>query len=121
MADIMSILQANYTTVGKTLPNNAPYVAVDPKLYQGSWTGTYADKKSFKITVSEVSGFHAKVQYRSGGTVQNQNVLIRGGSFRVGDTKFSLSKVGSAQIKNVVTDPQTGSTFLDSAVATQQH
>jgi hypothetical protein len=121
VADIMSILQANYTTVGKTLPNNAPYKAVDPKLYQGTWTGTYADKKSFKITVSDISGFHAKVQYRSGGTVQSQNVLIRGGSFRVGDTKFSLTKVGSAQIKNVVTDPQTGSTFLDTAVATQQH
>ena len=121
MSDIMSILQANYTTVGKTLPNNAPYKAVDPKLYQGTWTGTYSDKKSFQITVSDVSGFHAKVQYRSGGTVQSQNVLIKGGSFRVGDTKFSLTKVGSAQIKNVVTDPQSGSTFLDTAVATQEN
>lgn len=121
MADIMSILSANYTTVGKTLPNNAPYVAVDPKLYKGTWTGTYADKKTFKITVSDVSGFHAKVQYRSAGTVQSQNVLIRGGSFRVGDTKFTLTKVGSAQIKNVVTDAQTGSTFLDTAVATLEH
>jgi hypothetical protein len=118
VADIMNILQANYTTVGKTLPSNVPYVAVDPKLYQGTWNGTYADKKSFKITVSDVSGFHAKVQYRSAGTVQSQNVPIRGGSFRVGDTK---TKVGSAQIKNVVTDPQTGSTFLDTAVATQEH
>ena len=71
--------------------------------------------------MSDVSGFHAKVQYRSGGTAQSQDFLIRGGSFRVGDTKFSLTKVGSAQIKNVVTDPQTGSTYLDTAVATQEH
>ena len=121
MADIMNILQSKYTTVGKTVPDKTPYKAVDPKLYQGTWTGTYSDKKSFQITVSDISGFHAKVQYRSAGTVQSQNVLIRGGSFRVGDTKFSLTKVGSAQIKNVVTDPQTGSTFLDTAVATQDH
>jgi hypothetical protein len=120
VADIMNILQSNYTTVGKTVPSNVKYVAVDPRLYEGTWNGTYSDKKSFKITVSDVSGFHAKVQYRSAGTVQSQNVLIRGGSFRVGDTKFSLTKVGSAQIKNVVTDPQTGSTFLDTAVATQE-
>lgn len=121
MADIMSILSANYTTVGSTVPNKAPYVAVDPKIYQGTWTGKYADKKSFQINVSHVSGFRAKVQYRSAGTVKNQNVLIKGGSFRVGDTKFTLTKLGSAQIKNVVTDPATGSTFLDTAVATQEH
>ena len=121
MTDMMSILSASYKAAGTTIPSKTKYVAVDPKLYQGTWSGTYADKKSFKITVSDVSGFHAKVQYRSAGTVQSQNVLIRGGSFRVGDTKFSLTKVGSAQIKNVVTDPQTGSTFLDTAVANQQH
>ena len=32
-------------------------VAVDPKLYQGSWTGKYANNKSFTITVSNVTGF----------------------------------------------------------------
>jgi hypothetical protein len=40
-------------------------------------------------------------------------------SFRVGDTKLMLSaKSGTAQVKNVVTDPATGSTYLDTAVAT---
>ena len=73
------------------------------------------------ISCDIAPGFHAKVQYRRAGTVESQNVLIRGCSFRVGDTKFSLTKVGSAQIKNVVTDPETGSTSLDTVVATLQH
>ncbi len=119
MVDIMSILSANYKTVGSTVLSNTPYVAVDPKLYQGHWTGTYADKKTFTITVSNVSGFRGQVKYQSGSTVKYQSVLIRGGSFRFGDTKFTLTKPGTAQIKNVVTDPATGSTFLDTAMATQ--
>jgi hypothetical protein len=118
MADIMSTLAANYKTVGSTVPSNTRYVAVDPKLYQGSWTGKYANNKSFTITVSGVSGFHAKVKYQSDATVKYQDVLIKDLSFRVGDTKFTLTnKLGTAQVKNVVTDPATGSTFLDTATA----
>jgi hypothetical protein len=95
-------------------------VAVDPKLYRGTWSGTHADKKTFKITVSDVSGFRAQVKYESAGTVKYGSVLIKDQSFRIGDTKFTLAaKAGTAQIKNVVTDPATGSTFLDTAVATQ--
>ena len=119
MADLMSILSANYKTVGLTVPSKTPYVAVDPKLYQGSWTGKYANNKSFTITVSDVSGFHAKVKYQSDSTVKYQDVLIKDLSFRVGDTKFTLTKLGTAQIKNVVTDPATGTTYLDTATAKQ--
>jgi hypothetical protein len=119
MADLMSILSGNYKTVGLTTPSKTKYVAVDPTLYQGSWTGKYANNKSFTITVSDVSGFHAKVKYQSDSTVKYQDVLIKDLSFRVGDTKFTLTKLGAAQIRNVVTDPATGSTFLDTAVATQ--
>ncbi len=89
MADMMSIIAANYKTVGMTVPSKTPYVAVDPALYEGSWTGKYADKKTFKITVSNVTGFRAKVQYQSGGTSKFQEVLIKDNAFRVGDTKFS--------------------------------
>src|ERR1700682_5361605 len=119
MGDIMIILSANYKTVGLAVPSKTPYVAVDPKLYQGSWTGKYANNKSFTITVSNVSGFHAKVKYQSDSTVKYQDVRFKDLSFRVGDTKFTLTKLGTAQVKNVVTDPATGSTFLDTAVATQ--
>ena len=46
-------------------------------------------------------------------------MLIKDKSFRVGDTKFTLTATGKAQIKNVVTDPATGGTFLDTAYAKQ--
>jgi hypothetical protein len=121
VAEIMSILSANYKAAGLSVPSKTAYVAVDPKLYQGDWTGTYADKKTFQITVSNVSGFRAQVKYLSGGTVKYQSVLIKDQSFRVGDTKFILTKAGTAQIKNVITDPTTGSTYLDTATAKQSH
>ncbi len=120
MADMMSILSASYKSSGLSVPSKTKYVAVDPKLYQGTWSGTYADKKKFKITVSDVSGFHAQVKYESEGTVKYQSVLIKDLSFRVGDTKMTLTKkLGTAQVKNVVTDPVTGSTYLDTATATR--
>ena len=121
MADMMSILSSAYKTAGQSaaIPSQTKYVAVDPTLYQGTWSGTYANKKAFTISVSDISGFRAQVRYRSAGTVKNQSVLIKDGSFRIGDTKFLLTKRGTATIKNVVTDPANGSTFLDTAVAKQ--
>jgi len=119
MADILATIAANYKTVGLTVPSKTPYVAVDPALYSGDWTGKYANNKTFKITVSNVTGFRAKVHYQSEGTSKYQDVLIKDKSFRVGDTKFTLTKTGKAQIKNVVTDPATGGTFLDTAFAAQ--
>ena len=110
MADLWSIISANYKTVGLTVPSKTPYVAVDPKLYEGTWTGKYADNKTFKFTISNVTGFRGKVQYQSGGT--NKDL-----SFRIGDTKFTLSALGKAEIKNVVTDPSSGQTYLDQAYA----
>ncbi|NVN85970.1 MAG: hypothetical protein HXX15_07745 [Rhodopseudomonas sp.] len=118
MADMLSILSANYKTVGLQTPSNTPYKAVDPAAYQGTWTGVYANGKKFAVTVTNVTGFRAQVKYDSAGTVKYQQVLIKDNTFRVGDTKFKLSKSGtSAEIKNVVTDPVTQSTYLDTATA----
>ena len=36
MADLWSIISANYKTVGLTVPSKTPYVAVDPKLYEAA-------------------------------------------------------------------------------------
>jgi hypothetical protein len=126
MTDITSILSASYKSAGTTtIPSKTKYVAVDPKLYQGTWSGTYADKKTFKITVTGVSGFRAQVKYQSGTTVKYGSVLIKDNAFRIGDTKMILAtaatatKAATATVKNVVTDPATGSTYLDTAVATQ--
>ena len=119
MADILSILSKSYrSNVLSSAPTSGKYVAVDPAAYQGNWTGKYANNKSFSISITDVSGFRAKVRYESEGTVKYQEVLIKDSSFRFGDTKFTLTNVGKAQIKNVITDPATGSTYLDTAQAT---
>jgi hypothetical protein len=117
MADVLNILASNYKTVGLTVPSKTPYVAVDPKLYEGDWTGKYPDNKTFKISVSNVTGFRAKVQYQSGSTNKFADVLIKDNAFRIGDTKFKLTKIGTAEIKNVIQDPSTGATLLDTAYA----
>jgi hypothetical protein len=117
MVDLMSTLSANYKAVGLTVPSRTAYVAVDAAQYQGTWTGKYANNKSFKISISNVTGFRARVQYQSDGTNKFQDVLIKDGAFRVGDTKFTLQTNGTALIKNVVTDPASGQTFLDQAYA----
>jgi hypothetical protein len=119
MADLFSILSANFKTVGMSVPSKTPYVPVDPTLYQGDWTGKYANNKSFKITVSNITGFRAKVHYESGSTNKYADVLIRDNAFRIGDMKFMVTKEGTAVIKNVVTDPATGGTMLDTAYAKQ--
>ena len=119
MADVLSILSANYKTVGMTVPSNTPYFAVNPDNYKGDWTGKYADNKTFKITVSNITGFRAKVHYQSGSTNKYADVLIRDNAFRIGDMKFMVTKEGTAVIKNVVTNPATGGTMLDTAYAKQ--
>jgi hypothetical protein len=119
MADLFSILSANFKTVGMSVPSKTPYVPVDPTLYQGDWTGKYANNKSFKITVTNITGFRAKVHYESGSTNKYADVLIRDNAFRIGDMKFMVTKEGTAVIKNVVTDPATGGTMLDTAYAKQ--
>ena len=118
MADIMSILASGYTTAVQT--TSGKYVAVDPDVFKGSWYGTYADKKTFKVEVMDVSGFRAQVKYSSAGTVKYQQVLIKDNAFRIGDTKFLLTADNKATIKNAVTDPVTGSTYLDTAYAVRK-
>jgi hypothetical protein len=118
MTSVTGILAAAYkSNVLSTARSNSKYVAVDPTLYEGTWTGKYANNKSFTVNVSNVTGFHAKVKYQSEGTAKYQDVLIKDASFRVGDTKFTLTGKGKAQIKNVVTDPASGQTYLDTAYA----
>jgi len=119
MSDIMSILSTAYkSNVLSSTSGSSKYVAVDSSLYQGNWSGTYPDGKTFSLNISQVSGFRAQIHYQSGDTSQYQQVLIKDSSFRFGNTKFTLAKSGVAQIKNVVTDPATGSSYLDTAQAT---
>jgi hypothetical protein len=119
MSDIMSVIASSYATAPLSTTSNKPYTNVDPKSYQGTWSGTYSNNQKFEFTISDVNGFRAQVKYQSGGTVQYQQVLIRDFSFRIGDTKFTLTGTGNAQIRNAVTDPVTGQTGLVTGDASQ--
>lgn len=120
MSDIFSILRSNYVAMGALMQDaGGKYVPVDPAAYEGQWTGTYADGKTFRFQISNVEGFRAQVKYQSGSTVKYQQVLVKNDSFRIGDTKFMLAGAGKAQIRNVVTNPATGGYYLDTAYAKQ--
>jgi hypothetical protein len=118
MADIFGILSNSYKTAPTPSSSQVKYVPVDPALYTGTWKGTYSTGDKFSFTISDVEGFRAKVKYQSGtGPIQFQDVLIKDNSFRVGDSKFLLKKVGQATIKTVVTNPATGGSVLNTAPA----
>ncbi len=119
MADIMSILSSNYVTVGQSVNVSGNYVNVDPKTFEGTWSGKYANQKPFSVTVSNVNGFRAKAKYQYGSTVKYQDVLIKNNAFRVGDSKFVLTKAGTAQVKTVMTDPASGATSMETAYVQQ--
>ena len=116
---MMSILSANYKTVGLTVPSKTPVCGGrSQRSIEGTWTGKYANKKTFKITVSNVTGFRAKVQYQSGGTSKypgraDQGQCVPGRRHQV----HAAPAHGTALIKNVVTDPASGQTYLDQAYA----
>lgn len=119
MSDILGILSSNYVTVGgMTSYSKSKYVPVDPKKYEGTWTGKYPDNKAFKVTISQVQGYKARVKYESAGVVNYSQVLIRDDSFRIGDSKFVLMDQGQALIATIATDPATGTSMLKKATAT---
>ena len=122
MSDIFSLISASYKAVGASAaaPSKTPYVAVDPKAYTGTWQGVYADKTKFSFHVSEVSGFRAQVRYTDSTGTKYQQVLIKDGSFKIGNSKFTLQKAGHAQVKTVVVNPSTGASTLNTTQAVLQ-
>jgi hypothetical protein len=119
MGDILSTISANYVTVGSTIPSRTKYVPVDAASYQGTWSGKYANGDQFTVQVSNVVGFRAKVRYQSKAVLKYQDVLIKDSSFKFGDSKFTLTKAGTAQIKTVKTNAATGAQSLETAYAKQ--
>lgn len=120
MADVFSILSANYTAVGQNVNlTTGKYVDVDPKAFEGTWSGKYANQKPFSVMISNVNGFRAKAKYQYGTTVKYQEVLIKNNSFRVGDSKFTLTKAGTAQVNTVMTNAATGASTLETAYVHQ--
>lgn len=119
MANIYGIISSDYLTAGAANRVGSKYVNVDPDAFQGTWSGKYANNQKFEIQVSDVAGFRAKVKYQSGGILKYQDVLIRDNSFRVGDSRFMLTRAGVAQVKTVLTDASTGASSLETAYARQ--
>ncbi len=120
MGDIYSILSSNYIAVGSNVNvSKTPYVPVDAPSYEGTWTGAYADNTKFNLQISNVIGFRAKVRFQSGASLKYQDVLIKDNSFKFGDSKFTLTKAGTAQIKTVLTNGATGAQSLETAYAHQ--
>jgi hypothetical protein len=116
MGDIFSVLAAGYTSTPPAIPSRTTYVPVDATLWEGTWKGTYSTGEKFSFTVSNVEGFRAKVRYQSGnGPIKYQDVLIKDNAFRMGDSKFLMSKEGHGTIKTVTTNPATGQSALNSA------
>lgn len=121
MADVLNILATNYKTVGQNVSlNTGKYVNVDPDVFEGTWSGKYANQKPFSITISNVNGFRAKAKYQYGTTIKYQEVLIKNNGFRVGDSKFMLTKAGTAQVSTVMSDPATGASTLETAYVHQR-
>ena len=120
MADLLATISSNYVAMGSLYGTaGKKYENVDPSLFEGTWRGKYADGKSFAVGVSAVNGFRATARYESNGTVKYQNVLIANdGTFRVGDTKFRLTKPGTAEIKTVMMKDGQPST-IETAYAKQ--
>ena len=125
MSDILSVLQSAYASNTVSTPSKGKYVPVDPKSYEGTWSGTYTkgtttkNDKKFSLQVFNVQGFRAQVKVRDANGVSYQNVLIKNSSFRVGNTKFVLEGNGKAQVGTAVTDPVSGNVSLLSGTATQ--
>ena len=120
MADILNIISSNYLTVGQSVNlSSSKYVNVDPDLYQGNWNSKYANGQSFSVSISNVNGFRAKAKYQSGSTIKYQDVLIKDNAFRIGDSKFTVTRAGVAQLKTVMTNPANGSQTLETAYAKQ--
>jgi hypothetical protein len=117
MSSIMSILQSSYTATPQGLVSPGDKFAnVDPTQYQGTWTGKDYKNQPVTISITKVSGYRANVTLQTSAGLQFQRALITTkGTFRIGNSQFTLSGTGTAHINTIVTDPTTGIQTNDQA------
>ena len=110
MSSIMSILQSSYTATSQSLISPGDkFKAVDPTSYQGTWTGKDYKNQPVSISITKVSGYRANVTLQDSNGLQFQKALITTkGTFRIGNSQFTLTGTGKAEIDTIVTDPTTG-------------
>jgi hypothetical protein len=124
MSDIMSILQSAYSTTAASQNLISPgdkFAKVDPTQYQGTWTGKEYNNSPVTISITKVSGYRANVTLQSSAGLQYQRALITTkGTFRIGNSQFTLTGKGVAKINTIVTDPTTGIQTNQQAILTRQ-
>jgi hypothetical protein len=121
--NIMSILQSSYSAASQQslIPVGAKFATIDPTKYTGTWTGKDSTGQAFSLVISKVSGYRANVTYQSAaGGLQYQRVFIStNSSFRIGNSSFTLTGDGTAQMNTILTDPTTGIQSAEKAPATR--
>ncbi len=115
MSSITSILQSAYSASSQSLISPGDkFTKVDPTKYQGTWTGTDYKHQPVTVSITKVHGYRANVTLQTSAGLQYQQALITTkGTFRIGDSKFSLTGTGAAKITTIVTDPTTGNQTAD--------
>lgn len=123
MSDIMSILQSAYSSTSNTQSLISPgdkFATVDPTKYQGTWTGKDYKNQPVTVSITKISGWRANVTVQSANGLQFQRALITTkGTFRIGNSQFTLTGTGAAKINTIVTDPTTGIQTNQQALLTQ--
>ena len=123
MSSIMSVLQSAYSTAAtpSLISPGDKFAPVDPTKYQGTWTGKDYKNQPVTISITKVSGFRANVTLQTSAGLQFQRALITTkGTFRIGNSQFTLTGTGSAKVNTIVTDPTTGIQTNQQALLTQQ-
>ena len=123
MSSIMSILQSAYAAAPQPLfaPGTKFATNVDPSQWQGTWTGKDYNNQPVTFSITKVSGYRANVTFQSASGMQYQKVFIAANnSFRIGNSSFTLTGNGVAEIKTVVTNPNNGTQTLQTAYVNQQ-
>jgi hypothetical protein len=123
VSSIMSILQSAYAAAPQPLfaPGTKFATNVDPSQWQGTWTGKDYNNQPVTFSITKVSGYRANVTFQSASGMQYQKVFIAANnSFRIGNSSFTLTGNGVAEIKTVVTNPNNGTQTLQTAYVNQQ-
>src|ERR1700742_1979631 len=94
MSSIMSVLQSSYSTAAAPtlISPGDKFANVDPTKYQGTWTGKDYKNQPVTISITKINGYRANVTLQTSAGLQYQRALITTkGTFRVGDSQFTLT------------------------------
>ena len=122
MSSIMSILQSAYAATPQPLfaPGTKFATNVNASQWQGTWTGKDYQNQPITMSITKVSGYRANVTLQTSAGLQFQRALITTkGTFRIGDSQFTLGANGSATISTIVTNATTGIQTENKATLTQ--